>query len=399
MSVRGVSEGWPPWDGQTGPVTDDAPRWCPPQEDRDDLDLLRHGLYGPDAAVRPLRLPAEETDRAVEAGFLVVVDPEGVPVVRLEEVERLHGGLVTGRPTWLADPSPRPFQSLHLTGPTDVSAADLILVESAADVPPSVPAGATLLVLASTSLDGTTAGTDAVRSALAAARPVGARVLVAPVPEDGERRAALLTTLGLDPATVPRPAPGGPVDPSAGTDTSGPGVVLLLTGLSGSGKSTIARAVATELVEAGTPVTLLDGDRVRRHLTAGLGFSPADRDTNVRRIGWVAAEVAHHGGIAVCSPIAPHDPVRQDVAAMAAARGARFVLVHVATPLEECERRDRKGLYAAARRGEIPDFTGISAPYDVPEEPDLRIDTTLRPVRECVDEVLDALHRARHQPA
>jgi sulfate adenylyltransferase len=372
-------------------VTDDAPRWCPPQEDLDDLELLRRGLYGPGASVRPLRLPPEETERALTAGSLVVVDPEGVPVVRVEALEPLHGGLVTGRPAWLADPSPRPFQALHLSAPVDLSDADLHLVESAADVPSSVPPGATLLVLASTTLDGTTTGTDLVRSALAVARPVGGRVLVAPLPEDGERRASLMTTLGLDPSTVPHPVTG----PTAVGTRTGSGVVLLLTGLSGSGKSTIARAVATELVEDGTPVTLLDGDRVRRHLTAGLGFSAADRDTNVRRIGWVAAEVAHHGGIAVCSPIAPHDSVRRDVAAMTAARGGRFVLVHVATPLEECERRDRKGLYAAARRGEIPDFTGISAPYDVPADPDLRLDTTGRPVQECVDEVLAVLHRVR----
>ena len=114
----------------------------------------------------------------------------------------------------------------------------------------------------------------------------------------------------------------------------------------------------------------------------------------------LAAEVAHHGGIAVCSPIAPEDEVRRQVAERVRERGGRFVLVHVATPLEECERRDRKGLYAAARRGDIPDFTGISAPYDVPADPDLRLDTTGRDVAGCADEVLallrptDGTHRA-----
>jgi hypothetical protein len=110
----------------------------------------------------------------------------------------------------------------------------------------------------------------------------------------------------------------------------------------------------------------LDGDVVRRNLSAGLTFSREDRETNIRRIGWVAAEISRHGGVAVCSPIAPFDATRQDVRAMTAAAGGAFFLVHVATPLEECERRDRKGLYAKARRGEIPDFTGISSPYEEP---------------------------------
>ena len=113
-------------------------------------------------------------------------------------------------------------------------------------------------------------------------------------------------------------------------------------------------------------VTSLDGDVVRRNLSAGLTFSREDRETNIRRIGWVAAEISRHGGVAVCSPIAPFDATRQDVRAMTDAAGGAFFLVHVATPLEECERRDRKGLYAKARRGEIPDFTGISSPYEEP---------------------------------
>ena len=135
-------------------------------------------------------------------------------------------------------------------------------------------------------------------------------------------------------------------------------------------------------------VTSLDGDVVRRNLSAGLTFSQEDRETNIRRIGWVAAEISRHGGVAVCSPIAPFDATRQQVRAMVDDAGGAFFLVHVATPLEECERRDRKGLYAKARRGEIPEFTGISSPYEEPEDADVRVDTTGRTIEDCRDEVL-----------
>lgn len=165
------------------------------------------------------------------------------------------------------------------------------------------------------------------------------------------------------------------------------GLVLFFTGLSGSGKSTIAAAVAQHLT-ADRTVTLLDGDRVRRLLSSGLGFNRADRDTNITRIGYVAAEIARHGGVAVCAPIAPYERTRTAVRSMVAEADATFVLVHVATPLAECERRDRKGLYAKARAGEIPEFTGISDPYEAPTDADLVIDTTDRPVGDCVDDVL-----------
>ena len=145
------------------------------------------------------------------------------------------------------------------------------------------------------------------------------------------------------------------------------GLVLFFTGLSGSGKSTLARALVDLLLEQGErTVTSLDGDVVRRNLSAGLTFSKEDRETNIRRIGWVAAEISRHGGVAVVSPIAPFDETRQQVRAMVEDAGGAFFLVHVATPLEECERRDRKGLYAKARAGEIPEFTGISSPYEEP---------------------------------
>lgn len=169
------------------------------------------------------------------------------------------------------------------------------------------------------------------------------------------------------------------------------GRVLLFTGLSGAGKSTIAARVVELLVEAGHTVTLLDGDEVRHHLSAGLGFSREDRDTNVLRMGWVAARIAKHGGIAVCAPIAPYaevrDAVRREVEAQAGPDS--FVLVHVATSLADCEARDRKGLYAKARRGEIPTFTGISDPYETPTDAEATIETAGRTVDECAQQVLD----------
>lgn len=170
----------------------------------------------------------------------------------------------------------------------------------------------------------------------------------------------------------------------AGRNARRSGAVVLFTGLSGSGKSTIARALVEALEDGGGhTVTLLDGDEVRQHLSAELGFDVASRERNVERIGWVAALVARHGGIAVAAPIAPFAVSRARVRAMAEAQGA-FLLVWVSTPLEVCEARDRKGLYAKARAGEVPDFTGISSPYDEPDDADLVIDTSSTDVGEAV---------------
>ncbi len=166
------------------------------------------------------------------------------------------------------------------------------------------------------------------------------------------------------------------------------GLVVFFTGLSGSGKSTVAKALADRLLEDGRrSLTLLDGDEVRRMLSAGLGFSAADRDANIARIGYVAAEVARHGGTAICAPIAPFAAVRAQVRELVHRAGGDLVLVHVATPLAECERRDRKGLYAKARAGEIPEFTGISSPYEAPTDADLVLDTTEISVEDGVTRV------------
>lgn len=174
------------------------------------------------------------------------------------------------------------------------------------------------------------------------------------------------------------------------------GIALLFTGLSGSGKSTIARGVSDGVRRAGRTVTLLDGDVVRRMLSSGLTFSRQDRELNIRRIGYVAAEITRHGGVAVCAPIAPYEAGRAEVRAMVEECGD-FFLVHVATPLEVCEARDRKGLYAEARAGRIPEFTGISDPYETPTDADLVVDTDGDP-SESVARVMAALREGGWLP-
>jgi sulfate adenylyltransferase len=169
------------------------------------------------------------------------------------------------------------------------------------------------------------------------------------------------------------------------------GFVLFLTGLSGSGKSTIARNLRDVLAERGDrKVSLLDGDLVRQVLSAGLTFSRADRDLNIVRIGFVAAEIARHGGIAICAPIAPYAEARARVREMVSEVGD-FLLIHVATPLEVCEVRDRKGLYAKARAGLIDQFTGISDPYEEPADADLTIDTSTMTREQATGAVLGLL--------
>jgi sulfate adenylyltransferase len=166
------------------------------------------------------------------------------------------------------------------------------------------------------------------------------------------------------------------------------GFTVFFTGFSGSGKSTIANAVMVKLMEmGGRPVTLLDGDVVRKHLSSELGFSKEHRDINIKRIGYVASEITKNGGIAICAPIAPYAATRREVREMIEQYGA-FIEVYVATSIEECERRDRKGLYKLAREGKIKEFTGISDPYDVPENPELRVETENVDVDNCAHQVI-----------
>ena len=166
------------------------------------------------------------------------------------------------------------------------------------------------------------------------------------------------------------------------------GFTVFFTGLSGSGKSTIANALMVKLMEmGGRPVTLLDGDVVRKHLSSELGFSKEHRDINIKRIGFVASEITKNGGIAICAPIAPYTATRRAVREMVEAGGA-FIEVHVATTLEECERRDRKGLYKLAREGKIKEFTGISDPYEEPKSPELRIETEGNDIDFCAQQVI-----------
>ncbi len=169
---------------------------------------------------------------------------------------------------------------------------------------------------------------------------------------------------------------------------SNQGFTVFFTGLSGSGKSTIANALMVKLMEmGGRPVTLLDGDVVRKNLSSELGFSKEHRDLNIRRIGYVASEITKNGGIAICAPIAPYTATRRAVREEIEQYGA-FCEVHVATSLEECERRDRKGLYKLAREGKIKEFTGISDPYEEPRNPELRVDTEGLDVDNCAHQVL-----------
>ncbi len=387
-----------------------APQYCPTPRELDDLELLLSGALAPlanfdvsDPGIT-LGLPPELAD----APEIELVDPEGLPLALWTP----QGLTPLSRPTY------GPFRRLHLT-PAEVSEQ----YAGALTVPVAAPLtdqdlelvgqeangrDVVLLALNGTGTPQHVSPVGLVRTTLAAAALLNdgraaAHVVAAPLPSHGDADYdhELGQLVAANYATGDIVAVTGegewPEEIAAIVDQDQPaederGFVVFFTGLSGSGKSTIARALHDQILEDGRrTVTSLDGDVVRRNLSAGLTFSKADRETNIRRIGWVAAEIARHRGIAICSPIAPFDETRKQVRQMVEDAGGDFVLVHVATPLEECERRDRKGLYAKARAGEIPEFTGISSPYEEPEDAAVRIDTTGRTIADCLDDLMPYL--------
>jgi sulfate adenylyltransferase len=373
-----------------------------------------------------------------EAGHVVLADPEGTPlaVVALDPPTAADGPWV-GTLRALRPAAHGPFRALQRSpgqvraalpgGPVPAAVVDRPLL--AADLARLAAAAGPVLLLVRTPA---AARLDLppevlVRAVLGAAATLDPPPLVVTVPmrpwadpgRDAAASAELAAAYGATELVTPEPVGAGPewtrvralldaegdlpadlAPPAVRTELrrwrpprSRRGLTVFFTGLSGSGKSTLARALVDVLIEDGRRrVTVLDGDLVRRVLSAGLGFSRADRDLNIRRIGWVATEVSRHGGVAVCAPIAPYAATRAAVRREVSAVGD-FVLIHVATPLAVCEARDRKGLYAKARAGLIGEFTGISDPYEPPEDADLVLDTSRESVSDGLARVL-ALLRA-----
>lgn len=389
-----------------------VPQHCPTPRELDDLELLTSGAAGPILGFNEpgspitLDLPEALSLHLDEGNEVELVDPEGLPLARIAQT--LRGLSVTP----LAHAQFGPFRRLYLTpdlaratyaGRTVVPVTDLVTDSQFEQLRALGPVLLVALVGRGSAavspvalLRATTAVADLVDGAV-----VAVPLTVHDTEADAALRASVLAAYaGADPLVelVPGGAPLPVLAEIVAQEHPAPadqGLVLFFTGLSGSGKSTLAQALMDRLLEQGhRSLTSLDGDVVRRNLSAGLTFSKADRETNIRRIGWVAAEIARHGGVAVCSPIAPFDETRQQVRSMVEDAGGAFFLVHVATPLEECERRDRKGLYAKARRGEIPEFTGISSPYEEPADADVRVDTTGRSIEDALEDVTLALREA-----
>jgi sulfate adenylyltransferase len=446
-----VAPGYAPPVGATQPdaLPDDLAAWptyAPSPYVLGQVELAMAGVPGPTPAAT-VEVPVAVGDTAIEAGHLVITDEEGTPLADVA-VETVSAGdaagsvRIGGRVRALRPFRSGPFHTLRRR-------PDEVRRELAGSSAVAVVLGEPLTAGDERSL-AATADERGVRvlvlPCIADIGPAGippeilVRAVQASLPRLATRAgAALLVPLPLVPEADMAAPPAAEafvkasgatlVDPELMRDPGGwariaaalddePGVLeefvaadvaavlrgwrpprsergltVFFTGLSGSGKSTLARGLADALLERGRTVTVIDGDVARRLLSSGLGFSAADRDLNVRRIGWVASEVTRHGGIAICAPIAPFAATRTEVRRMVERNGG-FILVHVATPLAICEARDRKGLYAKARAGLLPEFTGVSSPYEVPEDADLRIDTSTGSVDEAVAVVVAHLERA-----
>jgi sulfate adenylyltransferase len=397
-------------------VSTHAPQYSPSPRELDDLELLLSGALEPIRTFNEpgspvtLSLPEEIAAAAEKVDTVELVDPEGLPLATMSTV--------TGALMARSHAAYGPFRRLHLSpervraahaGSVFVPVTDALTQQQIGQL--AGEQRVVLIALCGTGTPDRLSPVGLIRATLAAADHLaGAAVVAVPLASRGDAEAdhalgvqVVRNYAGDDEVhalTEPADTESYPDDIAAIIDFDRPepdarGLVVFFTGLSGSGKSTLARALQDKLLEQGRrSVTSLDGDVVRRNLSAGLTFSREDRETNIRRIGWVAAEVARHGGVAICSPIAPFDETRQQVREMVAEAGGEFFLVHVATPLEECERRDRKGLYAKARQGVIPEFTGISSPYEEPEDPAVRVDTTGRTIEDALGDVEKALEAA-----
>ncbi|MHA7177640.1 adenylyl-sulfate kinase [Arthrobacter sp. Sr24] len=393
----------------------------------DEMELLVGGLFSPAhgyclpndvpsswPAAFTLEIAPDTAEAVRRCGALLIADPDGTPLVRMDVTGLEQSGALvyaSGSLSQVRAAEHPPYRPLRLLAPLDEGGGTNTIAVLFSTVPQSSEVAlammrahdqhAQLLLLA---VCGSQPHGDYTVTALvdelvlfAAEVPnarVGLLVLPGIEPLLNARGMALYTSVleNLGAGTVLDFTHfSGQVLSSERRAKDPHGTVIFLTGLSGSGKSTLARELTAALQRREQRhVALLDGDDVRRILSPHLGFSRLARDENIRRLGWVAARISEAGGLAICAPIAPYEQTRSEVRAMAEAVG-QYLLVHVSTSLDVCESRDRKGLYAKARRGELPDFTGVSAPYEVPIDADLRLDLGVLCLKDAVDAVLSGM--------
>jgi sulfate adenylyltransferase len=378
-------------------------------DDLDRLELLLGGFFAPaDGYCLPgrpapdwpvaatLAVPTATARAGLASGGIVLTDTENTPLAVLRPIELQ---LRDETSSWVAGPVERrrppehpPARALRMTTPRNLAGHAVALFSGRvrpADVLCAAAGtnGRPLMLIGVSSGAGVRVDAETMDDLAAAAAELGAVVayLAAPAMHEGGTEEQTLRTLlerlgASDAADFRRPAA-----------ESATGAAVLFTGLSGAGKSTVARAVVDRIHrEVTTRAVLLDGDEVRQVLSAGLGFGREDRERNLERIAWVAARVAEAGAVAVCAPIAPFESSRAAMRAIVE-QVAPFLVVYVSTPLAVAEQRDRKGLYARARAGQLTDFTGVDSPYEAPQDADLDIDTSAMSVDEAAAAVLSML--------